>query len=508
MNPDKGEMNDLPSWWKRAEQIEIEGRAFIGGEHREAVSGARSDLVAPRDGSTFAQVAECNVDDVDLAVISARGAFESRAWSGAHPRIRKQVLFRLAELLLEHRDEFALLISLDMGKPITDATNEVDSSVRELRFFAESVDKIFGEVAVTSDDAFGMMTREPAGVVAAITPWNFPLMMPIYKVAPALAMGNSVILKPAEQAPLAAIMLADLALRAGLPEGVLNVVPGIGSVVGTALAQHVDVDAIAFTGSTAVGKLLLQHSGASNMKPVWLECGGKSPNIVLADAPDFDKAASYAASAIFHGSGQVCNAGSRLLVEEAIHDDFIERLVAETEYWRPRDPLDEDCTLGPLVSQPQMERVLSYIEIGKREGAQLVSGGKQTKRETGGFYIEPTILTSVSPEMTVARDEIFGPVLSVISVSKDADIAAVANDSDYGLAAAIWTADLTRAHRLARQVRAGTVYINCYDRGDNSLPFGGYKQSGIGVDRSLHALDKYSRLKTTWIDLTESEANP
>jgi gamma-glutamyl-gamma-aminobutyraldehyde dehydrogenase/4-guanidinobutyraldehyde dehydrogenase/NAD-dependent aldehyde dehydrogenase len=489
------------TWHDRARAIQPETRAFIGGAYVDGLAGETFPSRSPRDGATIAHVAACRAEDVDRAVASARRAFEDGAWRDAHPRERKRVLHRLTDLLLEHRDELALLITLDMGKPIRDAVREVESSSRELRFFAEAVDKLPGEVAPTAPSAVGMMVREPAGVVGAITPWNFPLMMPIYKLAPALAMGNSVVLKPAEQAPLATVRLAALAVEAGLPDGVLNVVPGFGETAGEALARHMDVDVIAFTGSTEVGKRLLVCSGESNMKPVWLECGGKSPNIVLADAHDLDAAAATAAEAIFHGSGEVCNAGSRLLVEDAIHDELVERVLAHREAWRPDDPLLWDAATGPLVDATQLERVLSYVRVGETEGATLAAGGRRVREETGGAYMDPAVFVDARSDMRIAREEIFGPVLATMRLSSAQEAVAAANDSIYGLAAAVWTSDLTRAHRIARSLRAGSVYVNCYDRGDNSLPFGGFKQSGIGVDRSLHALEKYTRLKTIWIDL-------
>lgn len=494
-------MRKTIDWHERAAAMTFETRALLGADRIDAVSGKTFPTVSPLSGQHLADIADCDEVDVDRAVARARAAFESRSWSGAHPRLRKQVLHTFADLLLVHKDELALLITLDMGKPISDARREVESSVRELRFFAESVDKVYGDVVPTNDDSFGMMSREPVGVVGAITPWNFPVMMPIYKLGPALATGNSVVFKPAEQASLAALRLASLALEAGLPEGVLGVIPG-GPAAGQALALHMDVDVLTFTGSTSVGKKLLTYSGQSNMKAVWLECGGKSPNIVLADAPDLEKAAEFAASAIFHGTGQVCNAGSRLLLDAAIHDEFIEMLIDKSAKFRPMDALDDSSHMGPIVDSEQLDKVVDYIDQGSAEGAQVASGGKRALEESGGYYLEPTIFVDVQPSMSIAREEIFGPVLSTIRINPGDDVVEVANDSMYGLAAAVWTSDLTRAHRLARELKAGTVYVNTYDRGDNSLPFGGYKQSGVGADRSLHALDKYTNMKTTWMDLS------
>jgi acyl-CoA reductase-like NAD-dependent aldehyde dehydrogenase len=472
----------------------------IDGQLVDAVSGRTYVSHTPLSGQALSEVADGDGDDICVAVRAARAAHERGLWADAHPRERKRVLHRLTDLLLEHRDELALLITTEMGKPITDALREIESSARELRFFAEAVDKVHGDVVPTSPAALGMVMREPIGVVGAITPWNFPVMMPVYKLGPALAAGNSVVLKPAEQSALAALRLGALATEAGLPDGVLNVVSG-GGAAGEALARHMDVDVLTFTGSTEVGKRLLTYSGESNMKPVWLECGGKSPNIVLADAPDLDVAAESAAAAIFHGAGEVCNAGSRLLVEDAVFDEMVEKVVRQAERWQPRDALDEASTMGPLVDDQSLGRVLEWVDEGQRTGAVLAAGGHRALQDTGGSYMEPTVLSEVDNSSPIAQQEVFGPVLSVIRLSEATEAAAVANDSIYGLAAAVWTSDITKAMRVTRQLKAGTVYVNCYDKGDNSLPFGGFKQSGIGSDRSLHAMDKYTRLKTVWVDL-------
>ncbi|MCB0856697.1 MAG: aldehyde dehydrogenase family protein [Solirubrobacterales bacterium] len=489
-------------WHRRAEQIELEGRAFIDGSHADAISGGQMETIKPRDGSVLARIAACDAADVDAAVSAARRSFESGQWSEAHPRVRKRVLHELVDRIQADREEIGLLISLEMGKPITDAIGEVDSSCRELAFFAEAVDKVYGNTVPTDAKSLGMSVREPKGVIGAVTPWNFPLMMPIYKVAPALAAGNSIVLKPAEQSSLAAIRLAELASEAGLPDGVLNVVPGTGEKAGRSLGLHMDVDAITFTGSTSIGKAFLAYSSESNMKGVWLECGGKSPNVVLADAPDLDRAAEFAAETIFHGAGQVCNAGSRLIVERPIYEDFVSRVARESLKWAPADPLDASAKMGPLVDRPALDRALGYVSAAKSDGATVVSGGGETLEATGGYFMEPTILGSVDNSMPVAQEEIFGPVLAAIELEERGEATRLANGSRYGLAAAIWTSDFGRAHRVARALKAGTVYINCYDRGDNSLPFGGFKESGIGVDRSLAAMEKYSNLKTIWADIS------
>ncbi|SCL17440.1 aldehyde dehydrogenase [Micromonospora inyonensis] len=489
-------------WYDRALAQRPEGRAFIDGAYVETASGRTYDTITPLSGLRLTAVADGDGEDIDRAVRAARRAHDRGQWADAHPRDRKRVLHRFTDLLLEHQDELALLITTDMGKPISDARREIESSARELRFFAESVDKVYGDVAPTAPYALGMVTREPAGVVGAITPWNFPVMMPVYKLGPALAAGNAVVLKPAEQSALAAVRLAALASEAGLPDGVLNVVPG-GPAAGEHLARHLDVDVLTFTGSTEVGKRLLVYSGESNMKPVWLECGGKSPNIVLADAPDLDVAARAAAEGIFHGAGEVCNAGSRLLVEDAVFDEVVGKVVEESAHWQPRDALDPTSRMGPLVDQRQLDRVMSFVEEGRASGIRLETGGRRTLEETGGYYLEPTIFSDVDNASRLAQEEIFGPVLSVVRLSSAQEAVELGNATVYGLAAAVWTSDVTRAFTIARQLKAGTVYVNCYDKGDNSLPFGGYKQSGIGADRSLHAMDKYTNLKTLWVDLSQ-----
>ncbi|MBS1885854.1 MAG: aldehyde dehydrogenase family protein [Actinobacteria bacterium] len=484
-------------WRARAAALPLPAHAFLDGEPFVG-TGERLAATSPLRTGALAELPLCDEREVDAAVAAARRAFDGGAWSQAGPRERKRVMHAFVDLLAAHREELALLITLETGKAIRDALREIDSAGRELRFFAEAVDKVYGDVVPTPPEAFGYSAREPVGVVAAVTPWNFPVMMPVYKLGPALAAGNSVVLKPAEESSLAGVRLVELGAEAGLPDGVLNAVTGSGEVTGRALGLHPDVDVVTFTGSTAVGKLFLRYAGESNMKSVWLECGGKSPQIVLADAPDLERAAAFVAEGIFHGAGEVCNAGSRLIVEEGIHDDFVELVVRESASWAPGDPLDEATVVGPLVDRTQFERVVDYIGVGRAEGAVVATGGGPAAVELG---VEPTVLTGVDPAMRVAREEIFGPVLATIGTAAD-DVAAVANDSIFGLAAGVWTSDVRRAHRLARELDAGSVYVNTYDRGENSLPFGGYKQSGIGVDRSLHAFEKYTRLKTVWFDLS------
>jgi gamma-glutamyl-gamma-aminobutyraldehyde dehydrogenase/4-guanidinobutyraldehyde dehydrogenase/NAD-dependent aldehyde dehydrogenase len=488
------------TWKEKAEGLRYPTQAFIEGNFVDAASGERFQRISPASGEVFCEVAAGGDEDIDRAVAAARRAFDDGRWSSA-PKQRKAVLMRLAELLVTVTDDLAALETLDTGKPISDALFEMGAAAQQFQYFAEAIDKVFGEVVPTAPDIVANVVREPVGVVGAVVPWNYALLMPVWKVAPALAAGNSVVLKPAEQGPLLSLRLAELAADAGVPDGVLNVVPGIGEVAGRAVGLHPDIDKVAFTGSTEVGKLFLQYAGQSNMKSVSLECGGKSPNIVLADAPDLDLVASVSAEGIFGNSGQVCNAGSRLLVDERVVDQLLEKLQKEASDWQPGDPFDESTRMGTMIDETQMKRVLGYIETGSQEGATLAAGGNRTREDSGGYYIEPTIFTDVNNEMRIAREEVFGPVLSTLTFSSLDEAIAIANDTNYGLAAGIWTRDLVKAHRFLRQARAGNVYVNTYDRGDLSLPFGGYKQSGFGRDKSLHAFENYTQLKSTFINL-------
>jgi gamma-glutamyl-gamma-aminobutyraldehyde dehydrogenase/4-guanidinobutyraldehyde dehydrogenase/NAD-dependent aldehyde dehydrogenase len=493
---------DNMTWHDKAEALSFRTQAFINGEFVNSASGETFEIINPATGHLLAHVARCTQQDVDIAVEAARTAFESRVWSGLAPAQRKEILLNYAKLIDEHKEDFALLESLDMGKPISDAMGyDAPATARCIQWNAEAIDKVYDEVAPVTEDALALVTREALGVVAAIVPWNFPTVMAAWKIGPALATGNSVIVKPSEKSPLTAILLADLAKQAGIPAGVFQVLPGFGHEAGQALALHNDVDCITFTGSTAVGKKLLSFAGESNLKRAFMECGGKSPHIVHYDVKDIEKAAATAASAICYNQGEVCTAGSRLLVHSSIKDEFVALLLKYMEKWQPNDPLLEDTLVGAIVDAAQYERVLSYIDIGKNEGATLAFGGNPALTHTDGYFIQPAVFTDVTSDMRIFQEEIFGPVLCVTTFDSIEEAIKLANDSDYGLAAGVWTSDISTAVRCSRALRAGTVFVNNWDGGDMTMPFGGYKQSGNGRDKSLHALHKYTEVKSTWIEL-------
>ena len=438
--------------------------------------------------------------DVDLAVRSARAAFEDGRWRHQAPAARKRVLQRFAEKILAAKDELALLETLDMGKPIQySLAVDVPSTARTIAWYAEAIDKVYDEIAPTPANSLALITREPTGVIGCVVPWNYPMIMASWKLGPALATGNSVVLKPSEKSTLTALRLAELAVEAGLPPGVFNVVPGYGHEAGEALALHMDVDALGFTGSTRVGRKMLEYAARSNLKRVYNELGGKSAFLVFPDFDDLPRAARTVAGSMFFNQGESCNAPSRVLVHDSIADEFVRLVAAEAPKYQPADPLDAGTEMGALVDDGQLRAVLGYIEAGQAEGARLVAGGRRVRSESGGYFVEPTVFDQVASGMKIAREEIFGPVLSVIRFKTEAEAVAMANDSAYGLQASVWSDNLNRAHRVARALRAGTVHVNQYDEDDLTVPFGGYKQSGNGRDKSLHAFDKYTELKTTWL---------
>ncbi len=495
-------MTSLAHFEAIAGRIALPHQAVIDGHLVPSLSGRAFDNVSPRNGRVLNQIAECDTADVNIAVTAARRAFQDGRWRNLHYRDKKRILFKLADLMERDAETLAVLESLDVGKPITNALKgDVPQSVRCLRYYAEALDKVYGEVGPETSDRFSFAVHEPLGVIGAIVPWNFPLLMALWKVAPALAMGNSIVLKPAEQSPMTALKLGELGLEAGIPPGVLNIVPGMGANAGKAIALHMDVDMIAFTGSGPVGRLLMQYSGQSNLKRVSLELGGKSPHIIFADCPDLKAAAREAAWGIFYNQGEVCTAGSRLLVQEDIAPVFLEALLNVARTILPNDPLDPKTNFGAMVSAQQMQTALRYIDTASREGASLQLGGSRVRQDSGGFYIEPTVFDHVAPAATLAREEVFGPVLAVTHFKAPDDAISLANDTPFGLAAGLWTRDISLAHRAAREIKAGLVWVNGWDSCDITMPFGGFKQSGFGRDRSLHALHKYADLKSVSITL-------
>jgi aldehyde dehydrogenase (NAD+) len=475
---------------------------LINGEHRPSSDGGLMDVINPATEELIARVPSASDDDVDAAVASARAALDG-PWSRLSARERGRILWQLGDLLLQHVDEIARLETLHNGKPIFESRHiEVPAAAECFQYYAGWADKVHGETIPVKGNYLAYTLREPVGVVAAIVPWNFPLLLAAWKVAPALACGNTVVLKPASQTPLTAIALGDLAMEAGVPPGVLNVVTGPGVRVGRAIVKHPGVDKIAFTGDTATGREIMQ-GGAGTLKRLTLELGGKSPNIVFPDA-DIDAAVRGATTGIFYGKGEVCAAGSRLLVDRSIRDEFIDKLAVRTTKIAPGDPLDPKTRLGAIASKTQLDRVLRYIAVAKSEGATLVAGGARADIGTGkGFFLEPTVFAGVTPDMTLAREEVFGPVLATIEFADVEEAIARANDSIYGLAAAVWTRDIKRAHYVARRLQAGTVWINTYNIYDTALPFGGYKQSGFGREMGMHALEHYTQVKSVFVDLNQ-----
>jgi gamma-glutamyl-gamma-aminobutyraldehyde dehydrogenase len=478
-------------------------QAFIDGAFRDAISGETFETENPATGEVITSVAAGNAADIDLAVRAARRAFEDGRWSRLAPADRKKVLLRFADLVEAASDELATLDAIEAGKPITD-TRDVDlpETVKTLRWYAEAIDKVFDAVAPTGPEALGLIVREPIGVVGAVVPWNFPILMAMWKVAPCLAAGNSMIVKPSRLSSLSAIRLGELAAEAGVPDGVLNVVPGPGGGAGAALGRHMDVDKVTFTGSTEVGRLFLQYSAESNLKEVTLECGGKSPALVLASAPDLDLVTEQVLFGALMNMGENCSCGSRLIVHRSVQDELVERLAAGLAAWPVGDPLDPATRIGPMIEKPHLDKVMGYIERGRSEGARVAAGGSRILEDSGGYFVAPTIFDGVDNDMTIAREEIFGPVLSTIAFETEEEGVRLANETSFGLAAAVYTKDLDAAFRVSRALRAGTVGVNAYSEGDITTPFGGYKQSGFGGrDKGLEALEQYTEKKTIWVSL-------
>ncbi len=471
---------------------------FIDGKFR-AGRGKKFPTINPATGDAIAQIHGANHKDVDLAVQRAREAFEQGHWSRMHPSDRKDVMIRLCKLITRNSRELAVMECVDSGKPIADCEQiDIPETIHCIKWHAEAIDKIYDQVAPQSDDHIAMILREPIGVVAAVLPWNFPLLMMAWKIGPALAAGNSVIVKPAEQTSMTSLRLAELAHEAGVPRGVLQVLPGLGPDVGEPLGRHMDVDMVSFTGSTETGRLFLKYAADSNLKKVVLECGGKNPAIVLDYAEDLDLVAGHIVNAAFWNMGENCSANSRLIVHEAVKEPLMERILMRTKYWRTGDPLDPVNQLGALIDSDHCKKVSKYLKGGK--GVKTLIGGKAE-----GNFVEPTIHDQVKSGDKLAKDEIFGPVLSVITVSSFEEAVKIANETEYGLAASVFTANTKRAIRAARDIRAGTVSVNCYSEGDIATPFGGYKQSGFGGrDNGIHAHDQYTELKTIWIDLSDN----
>ena len=503
MDMDSALKLERKDWHEFAEKVKPETQCFIDGEFVASRNGKTFESINPATGGVIAEVTRGDADDIDLAVKAARRAFKSGAWSRMEPRDRMEVLYRFADLIRQNAAEFALLDTIDMGKSVSDMLNvDVPFSALTFQYFGETIDKIEGVVTNTASDALHYTLRQPLGVVGCIVPWNYPLMMAAWKVAPALAAGNTVVLKPAEQSPLSALVMAKLFIEAGGLPGVLNVVTGLGEEAGKALALHMDVDKIGFTGSIEVGKLMMVYAGQSNMKRVTTECGGKTPQIIMADVEDLDTAVEYAVNGIYGNQGEVCNAGSRLLVHSDIRDEFVARFRDKSkEAFTPGDPLDPSTTMGPMVTKEQQNRVLGYIDVGLKEGAELQFGGNVPSGLEQGYYVSPTLFTGVTNDMRIAREEIFGPVAAVLTFDTADQAVAIANDSIYGLAASMWTKDVSTAHKFARDIEAGIVWVNCFDHGDMTQPWGGYKQSGFGRDKCFETMLHHTQTKSVWLHL-------
>lgn len=497
-------MNDLlthEEYQAIAATINPASMSFVDGGFRPASDGQTLPVINPATGEQIAELSACTTQDVDFAVQKARDVFEDGTWSKMHPSERKAILIKLCKLIQQNATELAVLESMDSGKPIKDCVElDIPEVINTLSWHAELIDKVYDQTAPVGSDAIAMVVREPIGVVGAVLPWNFPILMLAWKIGPALAAGCSLVVKPAEQTSLTALRVAELAVEAGLPAGVLNILTGTGPIVGQAIGSHMDVDMLTFTGSTVTGRRFLRYSADSNIKEVVLELGGKNPCIVLDDAQDIDKVAEQVVAAAFWNMGENCSAGSRLIVQQGIKDKLLERVLAHCRDWTTGDPLDPQNHLGALIDKDHFNKVCEYLEVAKQEGHQLILGGDAID----GTYVLPTIFDDVKNGDRLATEEIFGPVLSVITVASYDEALSVANDTSYGLAASVFTANAKKAIRAAQSIKAGTVTVNCFGEGDISTPFGGYKQSGFGGrDNSIHAHDQFTQLKTIWIDLSD-----
>jgi len=493
-------MSQNKSWQERALELKPQSQLFIDGKFVDAASGKTFENFSPSDGHLICNVASGDVEDINRAVASAKKAFDSGIWRQMNPRDKKAIMLRWAQLLGEHKEELALLEAIDTGRPISDALSvDAPNSTRVIQWYAETIDKTYDEIAPAPRNALAMVTREPLGVIGAVVPWNYPMMITSWKLGPAIAMGNSIVVKPAENSSLSALKMAELAVAAGLPHGVFNVVPGLGSEAGQALARHMDVAKIAFTGSGPTGRKMMQYAAESNMKQVSLELGGKSPQVVLNDCVDLEAAASTIAWAIYYNAGQTCNAGSRIIVEKGVKEELFAHLHKFLESFVVGNQFDPATQMAGLVSELQRDRVNAYLDLIGQDGEKLIFGGDKT---TGSdLLIKPTLIDNVKPDSRLAQEEIFGPVLVAIDAKDEEDALRLANGTEYGLAASVWTNNVARAHKFARKLRAGTVWVNTFDMLDVITPFGGFGASGSGRDKSLHALDAYSALKTTWVDL-------
>jgi gamma-glutamyl-gamma-aminobutyraldehyde dehydrogenase len=488
-----------------AQNITYPVNPFINGEYVPPLSGNSMETINPATGEVMTRVAACGPEDVDLTVDIARKTFDQGSWSRKHPAERKAIIIQLAKLIERDQNELAVLESLESGKPISECQmTDLPETIETLKWHAEAADKIYDQMSPANANGIGMIVREPIGVAGCVLPWNFPLMMLAWKIGPALAMGNSVIVKPAEQTSLTTLRIAGLALEAGIPAGVLNILPGLGAEVGEPMGRHHGIDVISFTGSTEVGRLFVEFSAKSNLKKIILECGGKNPAVVLSDANDLDGIAKHVVYSALWNMGQNCTANSRLIVHKDVKQTLLAKVKQELNHWHTGDPLDPSNQLGAIISKEQYDKIIAYIDLATAEGAELIHGGKVIK-SGNGLFIEPTVFDHVTADMTIAKDEIFGPVLGIMTVDSDQEAIDLANDTCYGLQASLFTSSVLNAHRYARELQAGTVSVNCYSEGDITTPFGGYKLSGFGGrDNSFMAHDQYTEIKTIWIETGEN----